>query len=603
MTDNIRFTPVASSVQNTNTLSKPDDIRFTHIQSSNTTNPNVNPAATNLPIAPTISSGNPVAAAVAGLANTGASTIESGIDAALWLTDKLGLTDPVISQSAKTLANKELTAKLRSGVPGAPNDVFTKSAEQYPITEGAAKYGSGIALLAKTGLPSFTKVPGIANLAAQTGANAVLGAGMAGPDETTQNVGALTGAVLTPIGAAVAKGISAGARKLGLTKEIQDKVAAITSRIKSDNSLSVSERALKSEAGYTAGILSQSNANYKAIKDIPGTIDVIPIQNTASALLAKATSLSDKQKNMLQGIIEDSNNIQTMDDALRLKQNISSMQSEFQGKGISDAIMNQFKTIKDASIAAIQKKAKDAGLSDVLKTADEHYASHVSPLRDSGAIDRLNAFSQESKRLANTPGAPISKEYTDATARVFPKTISPQKVKEILSRMGTDGNELMQDKFVQETFKDVMANPATFSKNDALLKINNTIDKYGDVLAPQTIDSLKGIKHLLQEAGAVAEKEGMKSDSYFLHTIGALVGGSAGFAVGGGIGSGIGVAAGIGLAPKVIGGIGNYAKGLVDTPQGQELLRSIGKNPQTAKKVIQTLIQSGPAILSDKTGE
>ncbi len=64
---------------------------------------------------------------------------------------------------------------------------------------------------------------------------------------------------------------------------------------------------------------------------------------------------------------------------------------------------------------------------------------------------------------------------------MFSNNMSVQQVKGLLSRFDEDGNQIIQDHFVQKTLKDVMANPETFDKNAALISLNKTIATYKDV--------------------------------------------------------------------------------------------------------------------------
>lgn len=545
-------------------------------------------------------------AATAGVANAAATGLEAGIDAALWATDKLGITNPKVSAQAKQMANRDITANLRSGVEGAPNDAFTQATNKYPVTGAIAKYGAGtgLALAATPGQVLPQAAGKAANFLASTGINALEGAGLSGQDSGNQDVGAAIGAGGTALGSLASVGVNKAITSMySAGTKIKNFLKPINEQLLADGALTVPEQALKAESTYTASILHQNNSNYSMVKNIPGSIDGSLVTKKASNMLQGAdgkidTSLfSSPQLNVIKSIQEDAKKLNNMEDAINLRQYIASNKSLFQGKGVSSSVMDQFSNLKSTLDAQIGTKATEAGLGDAFKKANEFNEFYVQPLRDSNATDRLKIMTQQAKRndiISNLkPGQPVppeNPEYTQAIKQIFPVNPTPQKVKELISRMGADGtagNKIMQNYFIKQTFDEISSNPENFNKNNALIKVNQIVNKYKDVLSKDTLNTLSGAANVLKEAGATAEKSGLKSDSYVMHYAGAIIGGGIGGAFGGGPGAAIGSMAGIAAGPAVAKLIGKPIKGLLDSQKGQELLQYIAKHPTAAKKLFQ----------------
>lgn len=571
-----------------------------------------------------------IKAGVAGAANAGASLLESGVDAALWATDKLGITDPNISKEAKQNLNSDLNKNVRSGTEQSPNDTFSQAYAQHPVVGKGVEYGIDTGMLAKTTLgkllPGAGAGVGAANLASRIGANALIGAGISGPDSANQDLGATASALLTPLGDLVTAGIAKGAKMLDLPNKINKILTPIYDKIAKNKDLSIEDRAVQSEAAFSQKAIDANNANYKAIKEMPGQVNPLPLQN-AIEQLGKDTgsvklntngkivwnhdnsSLSDPQKKALLSIWQDASKMKNMEDAVILRQQIAGTQSLFRGAGVSKTAFNGFSDLKDKIDNAIGKIAEQNGLKGNFDFANNFNRNVIQPLNEAGSIDRLGAlaskqrqeaFNQQQAATGKAIQAPTPPEYTKATKQIFTTNMTPQQVKGILSRMDGNGRQVMEDKFIQDMFKDVVQTPEDFNKNAVLLKVNQTINKYKDVLSDETLKTFGGIKTLLQQAGAEAKKTGMNNDTYFQHTLGALIGGGLGSVIAGPVGGGIGVAAGIGLLPKVLGKAGSFAQGLLDTPRGHALLKYIESHPNMAKKILQPLIQTPAASTSTK---
>lgn len=586
-------------------------------------------------------------ATVGGMANAATSGLESGVDAALWVTDKLnqatgGLigTDPKISQGAKNQLNQDLTAKLRSNVPGAPNDIISKSMQEHPIAAAAGKYGLGAGLAIAATPGKIVQGAGLGtkalDLTARAAANGVETAGMAGPNSDTQDLGFILGAASAPLGDLASYGITSAAKGLqALGSKVKAYLSPINEKLAVNGSASVNDLALKSEANYTGTIMKQNDANYQVIKDISGTINGQAIQGKVTKLYtdnggkiirdgdtvgldSSQALLNDKQINVLRSVQQDAGQLQNMEQALLLRQYISGNQSIFQGKGIPTSVKNGYVQLKTFVDNLVEKKATEAGLEAPLKTANQFNQFYVQPLHDSGAVDRMQAVLQDGKRaelIKNLkPGEappPIDPAYSQAVKQVLPANPSPEKLKEVLSRLDPNGKQIVEDSFTLKVFKDIQENPDNFDKNGALIELNKAIAKYTPVLSKDSIDTLQGMKILLKEAGAQAKKTN-DSNTWLVHHAGYVIGGVLGGAVGGakgfdeghsGTSTAIGSLAGIAAGGTLLGGGKAAIKGLAETQIGQKILRFLVKNPDAAKKVVGAISQGIGNNVSQKTGE
>src|SRR6266568_4299411 len=318
--------------------------------------------------------------------------------------------------------------------------------------------------------------------------------------------------------------------------------------LESNKALTIPEQAIHSEAAYTAETLKTGRDAYKAIDNLPGTINPQPIQKGITDLIKNAggqiekdgatvawdkdtLAFSAKQKQILFNIQQQAGKADNMEKAVDLRQYISANQPKFSGSGVTQQVRTDFLKLKNSIDSQINEKATSVGLGDAFSKANEYNRMYVQPLHDSGAVDRLDAVKQESVRqdfISKNPTAPtppIGSSYNAAIKQIFPANPTPQKVREVLSRMDDNGKKIMEGKFIQETVGDVVANPENFNKNSALIKVNQLTEKYKGVLSPESMQTLDGVKKVLQKAGAVARTEGQRSNAYAIHMAGSAVGG------------------------------------------------------------------------------
>lgn len=578
-------------------------------------------------------------AAVAGIANAGASALESGVDAALWATDKLGITNPEISSIAKQNLNQDLTKLARSGVAGAPNDVFTQAYQQNPVIGKGTEAATDIGLLTATTPGQLIKGAGIlkaTDLAARTGINALIGAGIGGPNTESANMGAALSSIGGIAGDVVGKGLSSAANKLQLDSKIKDFVSPFVKSLANDNNLPLEEKAMKAEGIQTQSLLDINNANYDVLKQIPGTIPSKPIQDKINQLFQDSGSkiiptkqgtilnhqlstIDKPQIAVLTSIQNSSSKLNSMEDALQLSQYISKNKPLFQGTGVDKDVMQTYTDLQNTVKNLIDNKANSAGVGDALKKANEFNKFYVQPLYESGAVDRLDQLNLENQRQivsaqASTKGlpeAPVNPEYVKSLKNILPANPTPDQLNATLSRMDDSGKQIYSQLFLKNTFKDLYNENETFNKNTSLMKVNNLISKYKDVLPTESANALNGIKQILIKGGAEAKPMTQESNMYFWHFLGHAIGGSAvggliGYEEGGyegaKVGAGIGGAAGIFAIPKIAGAVGSFTKGLIETPNGQKVLSYIGTHPEAAQKLVTSAAKAASGSLNTKAG-
>jgi hypothetical protein len=570
----------------------------------------------------------------AALSNAGANVLESGVDAAAWVGEKIGLIKPQIASEMKRIANEDITAKFRSGTMNAPQqDPFTQGVYKYPAVAAVSQAVPEIYGLAKTAITGpLSAAPKagmmakmattLGNTAIQGAGNAVINAGIAGPDTKSQDFAAALSMVLSPAVQVTSYGIQQGAKALGLESKLKALVAPLSKDLLHNNHLSMEDKAAQSINNTVSAVVQQENKNWAAIKEIPGTINSQPIINKTQNIISnskismdsaddvlkslgnpsgKYSTLSDPQINALVNIQKQASNITNMDQALKLKRQISGNKSLFEGSKVSDDLYNSYKELISSVDDAIQVKASTAGLDDIFKTANKYHREVAVPLQDSGAFDIASAV--VAKQAADKAGKMVPPEYAKVTNRLIAKYKTPQQMKQLVSMLDDDAGDIIANTFVLNTFKDIMDSPETIDMGAALIKTNKFLNTYERVLPESGQKTLRGIQILMKEAGTLAKTKSGENSQYFLHTLGGAIGGGVvGNMVGGGVGATLGAAVGIGLAPKVAQTVQNFSRGLMDTKVGQQIVQSIADDPRIAKQVLQAIGLAPAAVMSTKEG-
>ena len=562
------------------------------------------------------------AAVTAGISNFGASVGESTLDAGIWAANHLGMSDETANKLKGAVTKGADTFRTKANPEG---NIFEKAVSEHPIIAGTSEYVPDAVMLAKTAAGNVVNSGGIGaaalNTSVRTGVNALVSSGISSTDKASQDNAATFAAFMTPAIDATSSLIQKGAVALNLPNKVKQYLEPIYNRIKSAAGLTIEDVALQSEAANTSAAVLQNNANYQEIKELPGKINSVPIRRSAMQLMEdtgstveqegnqmmwnhSGSSLSEKQIKTLQGIQQEAGRINNMEDAVMLRQQIAAGKSLFQGQGVTKIAYNSYIDLLKQVDDQIGEMAKNNGLGDAFTAANKFNQFVVQPLYESGAVDRAAAVSkkqaQEVYNASQAPGsvqASIPPEYAQAAKQIFQGNMTPQKVGEVLSRMGNGaGRQALEDKFVQESFKDIMSNPDNFNKNQALMKLNEITQKYKGVLSSQSLKTFEGMKVMLKQAGAVAESSG-HSPTYLQHYAGHAIGGAIlGGALGGYEGRDIGETSTGGSLGALAGGVLGIAggpviarafkTGLADTALGQAILRHFVNNPNAARQII-----------------
>lgn len=535
-----------------------------------------------------------IPAVIGGLANTGANLLEGGVDAVAWIGEKLGAIKPSIAAQMKRDVAADMEKYIRSTPGSGKDDIFSRAAEANPMTTKGTEIASTLGAMGGMYAAPFkaAKVGGLAsfagNTAVQAPINAVIGAGMAGVMGQDQDQGALYNTVATPIVGALGTGLVSGAAKLesklGLMKKLKDVIAPINASIKKSG-LSLTDQAAESISSLATQARDIGNANWDAIKSIPGTINTKPILTKVNGLIqTKSKLLEPKQTAVLQDIVESAEALTNMDEAVKLKQMISSNSKLFKIGEVSDSLANEYKALRTQIDEAISSKAASAGKSNAWELANQYHKRVIAPLQDA------NAFEIAAAKLGRNDNP---HEYAAAVQSLLSRgTRTPEQTKALLSMMDSDGSEIIQNHIVKNIFNDIVADPGAFSAPKALKALNKNIDKFTDVLSPQSIDVLKGIRKVMLQGGVRTDAsvsnlgKALQSDRAAMG-LGAL----AGSALGGVTGTAVGF---IG-APLVLNGV----KNLIKTPAGLAILRGIGQGRPWGKE-IGHLLKTLPATESDQ---
>lgn len=420
---------------------------------------------------------------------------------------------------------------------------------------------------ATKGIAAFlTKQP--SQIAAAGITSSLTGHDMASKD-TAAELGMASAPALNVTGAALSQLGKGGEAKVLLKQELQKASAPLLQ----GNFTSYDDAAGASIANLGTKAKEIENANYAAIKGIAGTINQKPVTRTIFDIGKKTQGTSDEQKAILQDLFESAKNMQTMDDALKLKQSLSKFYTLFSGKNATDTVFNKYKTLQNQVDSAIGMKAESAGLGKAWDLANRYHKEVIKPLQDFGIDDVMQAVAQKDQNPT---------QYAAAVDGLINKGLkTPNKLKSLLTSMDQGSSSLVEGAIVKKLFDGLNNNSETFSFPTTYKKLNDYIHQFQGTLSTDSINTLKGVRAIISDRNLhrPAAKEMFAS---------MMVGGSLGGALGASLGPGgaaVGSLAGMAAGPKVSQAITH----LLDNPTGVFILRGIGaKAPwqNSAKKAI-----------------
>lgn len=544
----------------------------------------------------------PGTAVISGLSNAGANLIEGTVDAGAWLMEKIGAIKPEFAEAMKANVKKDMDQLFRSGEETLPDDVFEKSREQYPalsaIPQAVTEVGSMMKMnptaikVAKSAPTSIKLGTALFNQLTSAGSNALIGAGTAGPNTQDQDFAAMTGAfgslAINSIGSLIKQAAKSGL----LNSTLKNAVEKINKPLFADGDLTLNDKAAQSITNLATSVKTIEDSNYSKIKQLPGTIPIVPVTRSAAEILKENGStfspkkgwnhsnsiLDNKQQGVLIGAIKSAQQMTTMEQAILLKQDLSASSKLFTKGNAPANVYDAYKALQKQIDGFIATKAESAGLSGDWQLANRFHREIVVPMQDAGSFDVANA-------LKNKEANPT--EYAAAIKGLLPKpnSTTPQEVRALLSTMDSAGSKILEQHFIKSTLDDLVDNPENFNASQALMKLNKITNKYSKVLSRDSVLALKGIARIMKESGVVpagAGKGASGADStYLAHYAGGTVGASIGAMMGGPIGAGVGSIIGIAVGPKVI----NSLSKVLDSPAGLSILKGVGQGKPWAKDV------------------
>lgn len=531
---------------------------------------------------------SPGAAAIAGASNAGANLIEGTVDAGAWILDHLGASK--FADQMKKHVRDDMDKLFRSSERTDANDTFEKAREAHPAISAVTQAGTEVGALSKL-FPASTPAPAGAgvlgklgnfakNSAIQGSASALVNAGMAGPNTADQDTAAKVGFFL-PAAVNAAGATIKSATKIPFVKDKLKSIVDVMSKPLLASNMNLTDKAAESITNFANKADEVGNSNWDSIKSIPGTINSSPIDKTISGIKSKyGEKLDPKLANVLDDISDRAGQMKTMDDAIKLKQMISRQSKNFRVGNVSDDLADSYKSLRTNVDKAIEAKAASVGKGSDWTLANKYHREVIVPLDDAGAFDISKAFQNRETNPS---------EYNRAVKSLL-TNLTPQKTKALLSTMDDSGSKILEQNIVKTIFDDISINPEQFSPNEALIKLNRSIAKYDGILRKDSINTLKGIKKLMQDAGirGVTAKGGIinlrTSLQFGAGGLGAAVGSMAGGPAGGAAGS----LAAFAITPTILRGIDH----MINSPIGLSIIRGIGEGKPWTKEV-SNLLKAG----------
>jgi hypothetical protein len=513
----------------------------------------------------------------------------------------------------KYIAEDMSTFKVKANPQG---DTFERAAAEHPYLNYASELAVEIPTIAKTAMPNITSAVEGAGLGAkalamgtnqlgQIALNAPLAAGMTGGSIKDQDKAATMAAYLTPALNAAGSLIVSGAKKALTVSRIQEVLKPISEELRANGNLSMIDKSAASVTNYANNAKEESNRLYQVIKDIPGTIEAYPAMAQVNKILKQggaewdpaksvwdftASRFTDPQRTGLQSVLANLQNLNNMDDAIKLKSSLHKTWEDFSGAASED-IYSLFKSLQSTVDDSIGKKAVDAGVPKAWQEVKNFYKDTMIPLYTMKAFDIADATAN----MATNKGA-----YNLATKNWLPNAFkSPQAMEAALKVMDPEGSKIMEQSFLVQNFGKLLSSPDALNKNQALLKVNEFKRQFGPVLSKESNSVIKGLKTILEEGGAQAGAKPYNMPKYInASNVGAAAGAAIGTVLGGGwVGTGVGAAAGSVALPATL----NYLHKLMNTSQGIAILKGIGEGKPWAKGFNQVLKTGIPAEYANMT--
>lgn len=445
-------------------------------------------------------------AIIGGLSSAGADALETVFHGIDWALEKTGLVSPEVSSKMKAMASNDLNKWLRADERSTTKDVFTQSYSDNPVVGGVTRaLGNTGAILGAT--PTMTGSSLLARTAAQTAVNVPLAAGMAGPDTQAQDSAALAAGALTLVANIAGVALSMAIKFGYLGKQIKEWIAPINQDLLVNNKVDVNSKTGESISNLTSKISDIENQNYKVITDLPGKINTATAQNNLKTLIG-FKNLGPKQLNVLEDLNDRVANIQNMEDAIKLKQEISKQSRFFTPKETTSNIFSKYKDLQKSIDTSILMKADEAKVGKDWLLANRFHHEVVAPLDRSGAFDLAQAY--KNRQTDPQSWADSVRNLVDSSKK------NPEDLKALLNSMDSNGAKIIGHSIVKDMFDGIVNETKVLNKNEVLRKINQNIYKYKDIMPRSFSESLQGMKKYVESTGANASKASTRLDPSFL---------------------------------------------------------------------------------------
>jgi len=518
-------------------------------------------------------------AVLTGVSDTMSNVLDNSAKGGTYLLEKIG----AISPKTKDQVNKSLDNFFKYGKKEAlyPGDPFAQAAEAHPYVTGAAQIVSALPIYGATTAPA--SLLGGSKLAAgalNTGITAAQAAGSASdlPQEAQDSAAKWGAGIYAALGAGGAMLSNAAAKPLA-KQELTQIAAPYADK-------SILRQASQLLEGKVKQVMAENNALFQPLREMPGSIQKYNAKELINGMLTSGDDvLSGVQKRHLQDVAKALDSTDDMAKALDLRNVIKDGTSLFKNGVASPAYVKQYKALLGDLENQINSVAASNGLKTDLKTALDHYANQVVPLKKAKALELLDL----SKRAAKDPM--WEKAYTKQMNSFFKGFgVDADRTKAILPMLGGKGQDLAQQVAIQKFFGNLLDSPDALKPNQLLGKINTWDSKFKNVLSPENRKVFDGAKKLLNSVGAVAGKpEGstiVRSAERLAGT--GTVGSSLGYLAGGPVGAAVGL--GVGIAGPIA--ANKAIKAMLNSSVGIHILKGIAEGRpwlNATKKAIATM--------------
>ena len=472
---------------------------------------------------------------------------------------------------AITQGSENLSQKLM------PPEFVQQAQQAHPYLSAAGNAIGGTMAMGATGLAAGAALP---EATADYAANAVIGAATSGHGLTNRLVGAAAGATIT----GVAKGIGYGINKASQAMGVPEKLNAIVNEANEYLKGQTSDQAAQASISNMWNIATRVRESlYGDFKNTAGDVDVKTLANQAAQGIKDLEDvMTPGQKGAFKTIQNQAASVKNLNDLHELDKSINKMKSLFLKSGTAPDVGEAFNALKDTSSSLLDSNAESLGAGDALQLAKKFNKDVIVPLQDFGA-DKV------ARGEVSTDG--FLSKFIKSPTNQNPSG-SPEALGNLLNAMDDNGGKIVEANLVNKVAQAARVGADGFDPTKGIKVIDDNLKLYGDKLRPSTVDTLNGMKKVLQQGvlnPSTAQKGASSLGKHLvLDTVGAGIGAGYGYNKGGIGGALSGAAAGIGATEGLI--------KLLGTSIGHSILEFIGSNPNGTALAKHLVTQSGSAL-------